>query len=69
MEIQEEIHETTDQGLLSKLNEENEERIKETIKMLQVAFEAHDVVAAKEQSVKLNYWKSIAKLIDGKLHD
>lgn len=44
---------------VERLREENKGRIRDTERQLGEAFEAGDVEKARDQSVKLKYWKSL----------
>jgi len=62
MEAQEELESATNEGgevAVERLKADNRDRINETEKLLGAAFEAGDVDRAKNESVKLKYWRSL----------
>ncbi|KAK5096276.1 molecular chaperone [Lithohypha guttulata] len=62
MEAQEELEGATNEGgeeIVERLKGDNRGRIRETEKELAAAFEAGDPDRAKNQSVKLKYWRSL----------
>lgn len=68
MEAQEELENATGKGgedVVEKLKEENHNRIRESEKELGDAFENGDVDRAKDETVRLKYWRSL----DGGLRD
>jgi hypothetical protein len=63
MDIQEQVQEAEKQDLEA-LGVENASRIEASIEELDCAFEKGDLNVAQFEAVKLNYWTTIAKLID-----
>ncbi|KAJ9653368.1 hypothetical protein H2198_007457 [Neophaeococcomyces mojaviensis] len=62
MEAQEELENVSSEAgedVVERLMEENKARIRETEKELGAAFESGDVEEARDQAVKLKYWKSL----------
>ena len=62
MEAQEELESATNDGgevAVERLKADNRDRIHETEKMMGAAFEAGDVDKAKNESVRLKYWRSL----------
>lgn len=59
LEAREEIEAVQSEEELEPLKLRNEERVMESVKGLEKAFEANDVAAAKHEAVKLRYWINI----------
>jgi molecular chaperone HscB len=59
MDAQEGIEQARDQTEIDRLKEENSVRIDETIEKLGKAFEAGDAETAKNECVRLKYWRSL----------
>jgi len=59
MEAQERIEQARDQLEIDRLKEENSARINETTEKLGKAFEAGDAETAKNECVRLKYWRSL----------
>jgi molecular chaperone HscB len=65
LEIQESILETNAQDL-ERLDEENKKRIKKSVEKLAEFFQAKDLQSARLETVKLNYWKTIERMLNDK---
>lgn len=64
MDIQEDIIDAHQNSKdLDKLAQENEERIRSSVALLSKHFEEGELKAAQLETVKLNYWKTIERLI------
>ena len=50
---------------LEPMKEENERKIRESVEVLEKAFERDDVEKAKEEAVRLRYWINIKESLDG----
>lgn len=59
LEMRETIEAVEEEAELQPLKQENERRIKESVKILDAAFKADDMETAKEEAVKLRYWVNI----------
>ncbi|KAJ3301235.1 hypothetical protein HDV03_001174 [Kappamyces sp. JEL0829] len=67
MDIQERVDDASIPKELEALVLENQQRIDATVSAIAAAFEADDLKAAQLETVKLNYWYTIARLLHEKL--
>lgn len=61
MEAREAVEDAETEEEVAALKEENEERIRESIGVLEDAFSKDDLERAKRESVKLRYWRNIGE--------
>lgn len=61
MEAREAVEDAETEEEVAALKEENEERIKESIGVLEEAFSKDDLQRAKRESVRLRYWRNIGE--------
>lgn len=64
LEAREMIEEAGSEEELVGLKEENEERIRQSLEVLEQAFEDDDLSVAKSEAVKLRYWMNIRESIE-----
>lgn len=72
MEAQESIEEAETEDQITVLKEQNQERIEETLKLLDEAFSSGNTEAARKECIRLRYWASLAEGLnawDGKGSD
>lgn len=65
LETRETIEEAQEESDLDPLKQVNDQRIEESVKVLDQAFKDDDMDAAKEEAVKMRYWVNIKESIDG----
>ncbi|PSN63317.1 Co-chaperone Hsc20, partial [Corynespora cassiicola Philippines] len=65
LETRERIEEAESEEDLTEMNEENDVRIGDSVKLLEDAFQKEDIDAAKSEAVKLRYWINIKESLDG----
>ena len=65
LEAREKIEDAENEEELLDMKTENDERIRQSVDVLEKAFEGDDVHLAKEESVKLRYWVNIKDSLDG----
>lgn len=65
LEAREQIEEAEKEEDLMEMRVANEERIEESVRILEDVFERDDLSAAKSEAVKLRYWINIKESIDG----
>lgn len=61
MEAQESIEEAETEEQIKALKEQNQERIEETLKLLDDAFSSGNAEAARMECIRLRYWASLAE--------
>jgi molecular chaperone HscB len=61
MEAQESIEEAETEDQIATLKEQNQERIEETLKLLDDAFSGGNAEAARTECVRLRYWASLGE--------
>jgi molecular chaperone HscB len=59
MQLREEIEEAEDEKEITRLRAENQTRMDESCSVLEKAFEADDLAAAKKEAVRLRYWVNV----------
>ena len=64
LEMRENIESIQDEDELKPLKEANSTKIEESVAILDAAFEADDLDAAREEAVKLRYWVNIKDSLD-----
>ena len=64
LEMRETIEAAEDEEELKPLMKINDSKIEESEKLLEAAFKADDVAAAKEEAIKLRYWINIKESLD-----
>lgn len=64
LEMREHIEAVQEEEELRPMKEMNDERIKESVKILDAAFKSDDLDTAKEESIKLRYWINIKDSLD-----
>ncbi|MCJ1287417.1 Protein OS-9 [Xylographa opegraphella] len=64
LEAREDIEAAEEEAELQPLKERNEERIRESERVLTAAFGSDDMDAAKEEAVRLRYWINIKESLD-----
>lgn len=65
LEAREAIEEAEEEGDLKGLREENDERMAESVRILEEAFAKDDLETAKKEAVRLRYWVNIGDSIHG----
>lgn len=65
LEAREEIEEAENEEDLEGMKTVNEDRIRESVGVIDEAFKKDDLESAKSESVKLRYWVNIRESIDG----
>lgn len=61
MEAQESIEEAETEEQITALKEQNQERIEETLKLLDYAFSSGNAEAARAECIRLRYWASLGE--------
>ena len=69
MELRATIDSTTQKKDLQLLQEENRERMQDTCKKIELAFENNNLIEAKIMTVTLRYWNRIEESIIRKLSE
>jgi molecular chaperone HscB len=59
MQLREEIEEAESEKDILQLREENQERMDDSYKVLERAFEGNDLSVAKKEAVRLRYWVNV----------
>ena len=65
LEMREDIEAAEEEADLAPMKEANDAKIEASVKVIEDAFKADDMVAAKEEAVKLRYWINIKESLDG----
>ncbi|KAJ4345932.1 molecular chaperone [Didymosphaeria variabile] len=65
LDVRERIEEAESEEDLLEMKGENEQRIADSVRVLEEAFARDDVQAAKGEAVKLRYWVNIKESLDG----
>ena len=63
LELREAIEEAQVQQDVDAIKRENEERVKESVKLLEGAFKEDDIEAARKEAVKLRYWANVEETL------
>lgn len=64
LETRERIEEAESEEELHGLKAENDDRIENSVRILESAFERDDVEGAKSEAVRLRYWVNIKESLD-----
>lgn len=65
MEAREAVEEVEDEEGLMEIKKENDERIRQSVEVLDAAFGKSDMDRAAEEAVRLRYWMNIEESIHG----
>ena len=65
MEAREAVEEVENEEDLTGIRQENNERIKESVGILNEAFATHDMDRAAQEAIRLRYWMNIEESIQG----
>lgn len=63
LELREAIEEAQVQEDVDAIKRENEDRIGESVKVLEQAFEEDDIDTARKEAVKLRYWVNVEETL------
>lgn len=58
MEVREAVEDAESEEELEGLKSENEERIEESLKVIESGFESGDLETVREEAVRLRYWRN-----------
>ena len=64
LEMREDIEAAQEEAELAPMKESNDQKIDQSVAILDDAFKRDDMVDAKEEAVKLRYWINIKKSLD-----
>ncbi|KAL9098480.1 MAG: hypothetical protein Q9187_009656, partial [Circinaria calcarea] len=65
LEMREDIEAAEEEADLAPMKEANDTKIEASVKVIEDAFKADDMMAAKEEAVKLRYWINVKESLDG----